>query len=97
MQTKLRRIEELMRSGKTYSDNDYARLQNELEDQFGDFKDENSVLKERVHKLNIIYKGLSNKGYEAKSKIYPNKVSIKATHGKRPISSKVHPYIPGGG
>jgi hypothetical protein len=31
MQTKLRRIEELMKSGKTYSDKDFAKLHSELE------------------------------------------------------------------
>lgn len=32
MQTKLRRIEELMKTKKTFSDNDFARLQKELEE-----------------------------------------------------------------
>lgn len=54
MQTKLRRIEELMRSGKQYKDGDFSSLQNDLEDQFSSIRDENDTLKERVRKLRTI-------------------------------------------
>ena len=60
MQTKLRRIDELMRSEKTYTDGDYTKLQRELEDQFGGFHDENAMLKERIRKLQKIKGTLSS-------------------------------------
>jgi hypothetical protein len=43
MQTKLHRIDELMRNAKDrkYSDGDYAKLASELDDQLGAFHDEN--------------------------------------------------------
>ncbi len=36
------------------------KLQRELEEQFGTFKDENTVLKDRVRKLKTIFNGLSS-------------------------------------
>jgi hypothetical protein len=71
MHTKLQRIEELTKSGKQYADQDYGSLQNELEQQFGEFQDENTILKERVRKLKVIESGMSKKGYSTKSKVYP--------------------------
>lgn len=62
MQTKLRRIEELMKTKKTFSDNDFARLQKDLEEQFGDIMDENTVINDRIKKLKIIHKHLTTKG-----------------------------------
>ena len=61
MQTKLQRIDDLMRNTKDrkYADGDYARLASELDDQLGSFKDENTLLKERVRKLKTIHHGLT--------------------------------------
>jgi hypothetical protein len=57
MQTKLHRIDELMRNARErkYSDQDYSRMVNELDDMFGGFKDENARMKERIRKLKIIH------------------------------------------
>lgn len=45
---------------RKYSDQDYVRLARELDDQLGSFRDENSVLKERVRKLKTIHAGLTS-------------------------------------
>ncbi|CDW85652.1 protein fantom [Stylonychia lemnae] len=66
MQTKLRRIEELTKSKNTFSDKDFARIQKELEDQYSEILDENSVLADRIRKLKIIHVGLKNKKIGAK-------------------------------
>ena len=57
MQTKLHRIDELMRNAREhkYNDQDYSRMVNELDDMFGGFKDENTRMKERIRKLKIIH------------------------------------------
>lgn len=62
MQTKLNRIDELMRAAKDkdYADLSYARLQNELEDHFRQYEEENKELKDRVRKLDIVYNGLQS-------------------------------------
>lgn len=62
MQTKLRRIEELLKSKRTFSDGDFGILQRELEEQFGEIMDENTVLQDRIKKLQIIHKHLTTKG-----------------------------------
>ncbi len=68
MHTKLKRIEEIMKAKITYSELDYASLQKDLEDQFGELKDENTILRERVRKLKIIHNGISNgKGSKPKT------------------------------
>ena len=61
MQTKLQRIDDLMRNAKDrkFADGDYVRLANELDEQLGSFKDENTLLKERVRKLKTIHQGLT--------------------------------------
>jgi len=61
MQTKLNRIDGLMRAAKEvkYSDSSYSKLQNELEDHFGELKDENSELEDRVRKLRVVYQALN--------------------------------------
>ena len=61
MKTKLHRIEELMRTrGKLTDGNDYgiSDMQRDLEDECEDIKNENSELKEKVRKLNVIQRGL---------------------------------------
>jgi hypothetical protein len=62
MQTKLNRIDELMRAAKDkdYADQSYGRLQNELEDHFRQYEEENKELKDRVRKLDIVYNGLQS-------------------------------------
>ncbi len=62
MQTKLHRIDELMRNTKDRKagDRDYAILENELDEQFGNLKDENTMMKDRIRKLKIIQSGLTN-------------------------------------
>ena len=66
MHTRIRRIDELMKSDKNFSgditESDYSRLERELEEQFGNFNDENSVLKDRIKKLEIVKKGLQGMG-----------------------------------
>ena len=64
MQTKLQRIDELIGKTRTTGggggdSSDYGRLARELEEQFGTFKDENTVLKDRVRKLKTVVGGLS--------------------------------------
>ena len=101
MQTKLRRIDELLRSEKTYTDTDYGRLQQELEEQFGDFKDENTVLKDRVRKLKTIFNGLSNQmgpgaSVGAKPTHKPGyKAPRAASAQKRRTSPAKHHHSPG--
>ena len=50
MQTKLHRIDELMRKAKDrkYTDGDYANLDNELNDRLRAFHDETSMMKDPV-------------------------------------------------
>ena len=57
MQTKLNRIDGLMRAAKDvkYSDSNFGKLQNELDEHFGELKDENSQLEDRVRKLRVVY------------------------------------------
>ena len=52
----------MMRSAKDrkYADGDYTKLANELDDQLGTFRDENTILKERVRKLKTIHAGLTS-------------------------------------
>ena len=57
-----------MKSGRHYSDTDIDAIQRDLEDQFNEIRDENSILKERVRKLRIIHKGLSAKRDASKRK-----------------------------
>jgi hypothetical protein len=62
MQTKLQRIDELIiksRHGGAAADTDNGKLARELEEQFGTFKDENSIMKDRVRKLKTVLQGLS--------------------------------------
>lgn len=60
MTTKMRRIEALMKRERNFTDEEILQLERELEDKLGELRDENSVLKERVRKLNMIHKGLSS-------------------------------------
>lgn len=64
MQTKLRRIDELLHAQKIHREGaactDFSKLSRELDEQFGSFKDENTILKDRVRKLKTVFNGLSN-------------------------------------
>ena len=85
-----------MKHDSTYSDKDFGRLQSELEEHFGQFKDENSVLKDKVRKLKTIYKGLSAKEIAEADRKKPKKIASTMAGPKkaRPLSSKtVRPYV----
>lgn len=58
MHTKMRRIEALMKKERNLTDNDFADLEQELQLQLGEIQGENSELRDRVRKLNMIHKGL---------------------------------------
>jgi hypothetical protein len=91
MQTKLQRIDDLMRNAKDrkqYADGDYARLASELDDQLGNFRDENSVLKDRVRKLKTIHSGLTSQlergGITNTSANFNKKPRGTSTRGQQP-------------
>ena len=97
MQTKLRRIEELMKVGQNYSDADFSKLQSEFDSQFTEIKDENTMLKERVRKLHIIQTGLSSKiGNTQQHKVSKTFYGSTSKKGKQfggKQETKVVPYV----
>jgi len=60
MNTKMKRIEALMRKEKNHTDGDFLLLERELQEQLDEMSGENVTLKERVRKLNMIHTGLKN-------------------------------------
>lgn len=63
MKTKLRRVEALIRSrSKVASNQDYdiKDMQRDLESEVDDLKDQNSEIKEKVRKLNVVHRGLTS-------------------------------------
>jgi len=73
MHTKMRRIEALMKKERNLTDNDFANLEQELQQQLGEIQGENSDLRDRVRKLNMIHKGLQNSKSNAQTNKMPGK------------------------
>ena len=87
MQTKLHRIDGLMRSRSHMggdSSYDVRDMQRDLQNEFEDLKDKNTSTKDRVRKLNVIHRGLASRPATAAK---PNKYAhvqgkLDVTHTK---------------
>ena len=72
MNTKLRRIEELIQKRGRFSDqgeNDILDIQNDLQNECDELKSQNEATKERVRKLTVIERGLASRPAGAPAKV----------------------------